>query len=163
MRLMTVSQTNFDRPTTPDLPRILTGLLLALLLVLAPLTPAWAHSHQSPSPAGAHIYLIEPQDGATLSSPVTVKFGLVGMGVAPSGVDVDNTGHHHLLVDVAQLPDLEAPLPTTSEILHFGAGQTETTLNLAPGEHTLRLVLGNYLHIPHDPPLVSEPVTIVVK
>lgn len=101
---------------------------------------------------------------ATPSPPdFTVKFGLVGMGIAPAGVDKDNTGHHHLLIDLAELPPLTEPLPATEQIKHFGGGQTETQISLAPGEHSLQLVLGNYTHVPHDNPVVSEPVTITVK
>lgn len=111
----------------------------------------------------AALYFIEPADGQTVSGPLNVKFGLRGMGVAPAGVQVDNTGHHHLLVDVATLPDLTMPLPKTEQILHFGAGQTETVLNLPAGTHTLQLVLGNFAHIPHATPLVSEKITVTVK
>ncbi len=85
------------------------------------------------------------------------------MGIAPAGVNHPNTGHHHLLVDVAQPPDLNAALPVTENIRHFGAGQTEAELTLPPGKHTLQLVLGDYLHIPHDKPVVSEKITITVK
>ena len=97
---------------------------------------------------------MSPADGATVTSPVTVRFGLEEMGVAPAGVDKINTGHHHLLIDVAEMPPLDMPLPTTDQIRHFGGGQTEVQLDLEPGEHTLQLVLGDYLHIPHDPPLM---------
>jgi len=117
----------------------------------------------SPSPAGATVYFIEPADGAVVTPTFTVKFGLKGMGVAPAGTDVPNTGHHHLLIDVATLPDMSQPLPATDHIVHFGKGQTETEVTLAPGKHTLQLVFANYLHIPHDPPVVSKPITITVK
>ncbi|MGD9582376.1 MAG: DUF4399 domain-containing protein [Lysobacterales bacterium] len=118
---------------------------------------------RTPSPDGARVYLIAPADGAELTSPITVQFGLHGMGVAPAGVAVANTGHHHLLVDVAALPSLDQPLPKDEHHLHFGAGQTETTLKLAPGKHTLQLILGDQLHIPHQPPLLSEKISIVVR
>ncbi len=122
-----------------------------------------ASSLLSPSPAGASVYFIEPADGAVVGTTFTVKFGLKGMGVAPAGTDVPNTGHHHLLIDVAKLPDLKQPLPSTEHILHFGKGQTETELTLPPGKHTLQLVFANYLHIPHDPPVISKRITITVK
>ena len=109
------------------------------------------------------LYFIQPQDGATVSSPVTVKFGLSGMGVAPAGVEVANTGHHHLLIDVDELPPLDQPIPADDNHKHFGGGQTETTVDLEPGEHTLQLLLGNHLHIPGDPPVTSEVITITVE
>ena len=115
----------------------------------------------SKSPEGATAYIVSPQDGDTVGTEVTVVFGLKGMGVAPAGIDAANTGHHHLLVNQEQLP--EAGKPMGDPPLHFGKGQTETTLTLEPGTHTLQLILGNYLHIPHDPPVVSEKITITVK
>lgn len=111
----------------------------------------------------AKVYFIEPMDGATVTSPVTVKFGLKGMGVAPAGVQVEHTGHHHLLVDVDTLPDLTLPLPKSEHVMHFGAGQTETTVDLPAGTHTLQLVLGNYAHVPVGEALVSDKITITVK
>lgn len=111
----------------------------------------------------AVVYIQSPKDGETVSSPVTVRFGLKGMGVAPAGVNTPNTGHHHLLVDLATPPDFNAALAVTDNIKHFGAGQTETELTLPPGKHTLQLVLGDYLHIPHEKPVVSEKITITVK
>lgn len=114
------------------------------------------------SPAGARLYIVSPSDGATVSSPVTVRFGLSGMGVAPAGVKRENTGHHHLLVDTA-LPAMDAPIPADPRHVHFGGGQTEKELSLAPGEHTLQLLLGDENHVPHDPPLVSEVITITVR
>ena len=111
----------------------------------------------------AVVYFLSPKDGETVSSPVTVRFGLKGMGVAPAGVNTPNTGHHHLLVDLATLPDFNAALPVTDNIKHFGAGQTETELTLPPGKHTLQLVLGDHLHIPHEKPVVSQKITITVK
>ena len=91
-----------------------------------------------------------------------VQFGLLGMGVAPAGIDQLHTGHHHLLINVETMPALDAPLPATDQVVHFGKGQTEALIELLPGEHTLQLVLGDYLHRPHDPPLISETVTITV-
>ena len=117
---------------------------------------------RTPSPEGAMVYFLEPQDGATVSSPFTVSFGLRGMGVAPAGITFADSGHHHLLVNVEEAPPEGLPLPTTEQILHFGGGQTETELELPPGEHTLQLVLGDPLHIPHDPPVRSEVIAITV-
>ncbi len=108
-------------------------------------------------------YIISPVDGATVSSPVKVVFGLSGMGVAPAGVDKQGTGHHHLLIDVAELPDLKLPVPGDANHKHFGGGQTEATIELAPGVHTLQLLLGDKFHIPHDTPVTSEKITITVE
>ena len=124
--------------------------------------PAQAAIARTPRPADAVLYVIAPADGATVKSPVTIQFGLRGMGVAPAGVDSPNTGHHHLVVD-APTPPLDLPLPADAQHLHFGGGQTETTLELPPGTHTLQLVLADKVHIPHDPPLVSERITFTVK
>jgi Domain of unknown function (DUF4399) len=115
------------------------------------------------APAGAEVYFIAPQNGAKLHSPVTIKFGLKGMGIAPAGVKFDNTGHHHLLVDtdVSELK-LDAPMPATDKIVHFGKGQTETTQTLTPGKHTLQLIFADYLHQSFDPPLTSKKITVTV-
>jgi hypothetical protein len=118
---------------------------------------------RSPAPADAELYFISPQDGDVVPPTFTVRFGLRGMGVAPAGIDAPNTGHHHLLIDLAERPSLEVPLPANEHVKHFGAGQTETEITLAPGAHTLQLMLGNHLHIPHDPPVVSEKITITVS
>jgi len=112
------------------------------------------------APEGAEVYFISPADGDTVTSPVLVRFGLKGMGVAPAGVQMPNTGHHHLAVN-HETPSLDQPI--SNDILHFGGGQTETTLELEPGEHTLQLILGDYLHIPHDPAILSETITITVE
>lgn len=114
------------------------------------------------SPAGAKVYFIEPKDGAELKSPVKVLFGLSGMGVAPAGTQKENTGHHHLLIDNPAV-DPNVPLPATEQIQHFGNGQTEATVALKPGKHTLQLVLGDWKHQPHSPAVMSETITITVK
>lgn len=128
-----------------------------------PPTPAApATLPRSPAPPGAAAFFITPMNGQTVSSPVTVKFGISGMAVAPAGDTTPNTGHHHLLVDV-ELADATVPVPSDSNHLHFGKGQTETELELAPGEHRLQMVLGDANHVPHDPPVVSTPITITVE
>ena len=109
------------------------------------------------------MYIISPRNGETVSSPFTVRFGLKGMGVAPAGVQFANTGHHHLLVDVAQPPDMTAPLAVTPNIRHFGGGQTEAEITLPAGSHTLQLLLADYIHLPHDTPVMSEKITVTVK
>jgi hypothetical protein len=116
----------------------------------------------TPSKVGSVVYIIEPKDGAVVHSPVTVKFGLRGMGVAPAGVDRPGTGHHHLLID-SEVPPLDRPIAKDSRHLHFGAGQTETVIDLPPGRHTLQLILGDKDHIPHDPPLISKRITVTVE
>ena len=118
---------------------------------------------RTPSPAGAEVYIISPKDGATVHNPVRVQFGVKGMGIAPAGVKFDNTGHHHLLIDTDPPSDQSTPLPVTDKIVHFGKGQTETTINLSPGKHTLQLVLADQNHIPHSPAVVSKKITITVK
>jgi hypothetical protein len=114
---------------------------------------------------GAAVYVIHPLDGQVLNAkkPIQVSFGLRGMGVAPAGVVVEKTGHHHLLIDQRELPDLTMPLPASAQLIHFGGGQTQTEIRLAPGSHTLQLVLGNQYHIPHNPPLISKKITIIVE
>lgn len=109
----------------------------------------------------AQAYIISPQNGEVVGTAFKVKFGLSGMGVAPAGVDVKNTGHHHLLVDMDELPAMDKPMG--GDVTHFGGGQTETTVTLEPGEHTLQLILGDKNHVPHDPAVVSEKITITVK
>ena len=116
----------------------------------------------TPSPADAELYFISPADGATVSNPITVRFGLKNMGVAPAGIQYDNSGHHHLLVDT-ELPALEFPIVNDENHLHFGGGQTEATVELPPGEHTLQLLLGDFAHIPHEPAVMSERITITVE
>ena len=123
---------------------------------------AWAQE-RSAAPEGAEVYIISPVNGAVVESPVTIRFGLRGMGVAPAGFELAGTGHHHLLVDLQELPEMEAPLPATTQVKHFGKGQTETSLELTPGVHSLQLLMGNYLHVPHQAPVLSEKITITVR
>lgn len=137
-------------------------LMTVALLLLVP-NGLNAATGTSKSPLDAKVYIISPQDGETVENPVLVRFGLKGMGVAPAGVIRENTGHHHLLIDVKALPPLGSPIPSDANHMHFGGGQTETTLNLKPGMHTLQLFLGDQTHTPHDPPLFSEKITITVK
>lgn len=117
---------------------------------------------QSPSPEGARVYFIEPADGEEIEGPVKVSFGLSGMGVAPAGVEKEKTGHHHLLIDT-ELEDFDGPIPNDENHRHFGAGQTETIIELTPGKHTLQLILADHNHTPHKPPVKSEIITITVK
>ena len=114
------------------------------------------------SPKGAKVYIIFPKDGKKVKKKFTIKFGLKGMGIAPAGIKFPNTGHHHLIIDGAKF-DMNLPLQASETIRHFGAGQTEATLELAPGKHTLQLVLGDHLHRPHDPPVISKAITVTVE
>ena len=134
--------------------------MLLLLFALGAATAA--DLPRSPAPPEVELYIISPNDGDTVASPVTVRFGLRGMGVAPAGVAMENTGHHHLLID-AELPPQDLPVPADANHVHFGKGQTEAAVTLAPGRHRLRLLLGDHLHIPHDPPVASKPITITVE
>ncbi|MBK7168236.1 MAG: DUF4399 domain-containing protein [Gammaproteobacteria bacterium] len=129
---------------------------LALLLIALGATAG------TPSTPGAEVYFISPLDGETVHNPLTVRFGLRGMGIAPAGVTQANTGHHHLLIDVTELPAPGQPIPADAEHRHFGGGQTETTLELSPGVHTLQLLLADQAHVPHQPPVVSQRITIQV-
>ena len=149
--------------------RTIAPICSLLLLILPALTHAQANTAQAPaalprtaSPAGATVYFIAPQNGAKVTSPFTVRFGLKGMGVAPAGVTNANTGHHHLMID-SDLPPDNLPIQHDDKHRHFGAGQTEVELTLPPGQHTLQLVLGDANHIPHQPPVVSEKITITVQ
>ena len=107
------------------------------------------------------VYFINLEDGDELQSPFLVQFGLRGKGIAPAGVDIDNTGHHHLLINVDSI-DYLLPIPSSSQHIHFGLGQTETELNLPPGKHQLQLILGDKYHVPHQPPLVSNKIQVTV-
>ena len=107
------------------------------------------------------VYFINLEDGDELQSPFLVQFGLKGKGIAPAGVDIDNTGHHHLLINVDSI-DYYLPIPSSSQHIHFGLGQTETELDLPPGKHQLQLILGDKYHVPHQPPLVSNKIQVTV-
>jgi Domain of unknown function (DUF4399) len=115
----------------------------------------------TPSPEGAGVHFVGLSDGARLPTKVTIRFGLRGMGVAPAGLERENSGHHHLLIDT-ELPPLDQPIPNDFNHLHFGAGQTEAEITLKPGTHTLQLLFGDKDHIPHNPPLMSPRIRVVV-
>ena len=141
-------------------------LLVAGWVVLSALLGAC--SRPPPVVAAAYpekegVYFITPRDGDVVTSPVMVRFGLKGKGVAPAGVNQANTGHHHILVDETNLPPMNAAFPSDEHHIHFGGGQTEATVKLAPGKHTLQLVLGDHLHVPLGQPWVSERITVTVK
>lgn len=123
-----------------------------------------AFAQRTPSPPNAMVYIGYPNDGQVVAAgkPFRVWFGLRNMGVAPKGVNFPNTGHHHLLIDT-DLPPMDQEIPNDRQHLHFGAGETETTLELPPGKHTLQLLMGDYRHVPHDPPVYSKKITIIAK
>lgn len=126
-------------------------------------TPTLAAGYVKVSAApGSALYFANLKNGATVSSPVNIQFGLRGMGVAPAGIEKAGTGHHHLLIDVAEL-DVNGPIAVSDQLRHFGLGQTEVTLEMTPGKHTLQLMLGDQNHIPHHPVVMSERITITVK
>jgi len=140
--------------------RLPLSLLAAVMFAIA--APALAGS--TPAPEGAKVYFIGLEDGDTVESPVRVRFGLSGMGVAPAGTEKAGTGHHHLLIDTTLEGDaLDQPIPADENHVHFGGGQTETEIDLSPGTHTLQLVVGDMNHIPHDPPVMSERITVTVE
>jgi hypothetical protein len=139
-----------------------TALSVALCgALVAGLFPTATLAERTAAPEGAKVYIISPKDGETVPQTFKVQFGLSGMGVAPAGADLPKTGHHHLLIDLAELPPLDQPLG--KEIMHFGGGQTEASVTLPPGPHTLQLMLGDKNHVPFDPPVVSEKVHIQVQ
>lgn len=128
----------------------------------APATTASLPQGRLAAPEGARVYFIGLEDGDTVSSPVTIRFGLENAGIAPAGVHREGTGHHHLLVDVTDLAT-DRPIPSDAQNIHFGGGQTQTELELEPGEHTLQLVLGDWKHQPHDSVVSSERITVTVE
>ncbi|WP_029061870.1 DUF4399 domain-containing protein [Labrenzia sp. DG1229] len=144
--------------------------------VIAPIVAAMgmigaqAYAGETPSNPEAKVYFVNLEDGDSVSGPVKVVFGLNGMGVAPAGTEKDNTGHHHLLLNRPPIGQGEDGadefiynLPADENHIHYGGGQTETMLELAPGTHTLQLVLGDLNHVPHDPPIYSDVITITVE
>ena len=136
---------------------------IAAAAVLAASVATVHAEDRTPSPKGAKVFIVSPKNGETVTSPVTVKFGIKGMKLAPAGTKDPNTGHHHLLIDTDPPADLNLPLPASDKVVHFGKAQTETQVNLPPGKHTLQLILGDANHIPHNPPVESKKITITVK
>ncbi len=117
---------------------------------------------RTPAPEGARVWITSPADGASVSGPITVTFGAENLAIVPAGDQTPASGHHHLLINT-ELPNLGVPIPADEQHVHFGKGQTETTLELGPGTYTLQLLAGDYLHIPHEPSVASEVITIVVE
>lgn len=136
------------------------GLLACCLAAIC--STAFADNQRSPSFEGASIAFANLANGDVVPPGFVAKFTISGMGIAPAGSQIENTGHFHLLIDLAELPPMDQPLPATEQIVHFGKGQTETTLDLTEGQHRLQLLLADYAHVPHDPPVLSEVITITV-
>ena len=138
---------------------------LSLLTIALLSTIAVAQAGETPAPADAKVYFINLKDGDTVTSPVTIRFGLSGMGIAPAGTEAPNTGHHHLFIDAPALEGdaLNEAIPMDEHHLHFGKGQTEASVTLTKGSHTLQLVLGDWSHIAHKPPVMSERITVNVE
>lgn len=139
----------------------MTRLLSAVAVFALLAAPTLAREE---APPGAVAYIVSPADGEVVTSPVKVQFGLKGIGVAPAGVEFPDTGHHHLLIDMDPPSNLNEPMPSDDpKLVHFGLGQTETVIELEPGTHTLQLMLGDFNHVPHDPPIMSSKITITVE
>ncbi|ERS08160.1 rod shape-determining protein RodA [Labrenzia sp. C1B70] len=144
--------------------KIMKRLAIGLGAAVLALTGAVAQAGETPAPDGVKLYFVNLKDGDTVKSPVTIQFGLSGMGVAPAGTEKENTGHHHLIIDESiEGEELNEAIPADDNHKHFGGGQTETTIELPAGSHTLQLVLGDWSHIPHNPPVMSEKITITVE
>ncbi len=154
-----------DADHIPHTPPIYSDKIHVMVVESAPPPVAAAQASapgtRHPSPPGARVYIISPANGAYLPTTFAVRFGLEKMGVAPAGVDKPNSGHHHLLVD-APLPSFDQPIPNDENHLHFGGGQTEATVTLPKGRHKLQLLLGDAFHVPHQPPVYSDPIVVYV-
>jgi hypothetical protein len=167
MRRKTLTPSAFDAGRPPHARRrhalraAMCAALLATLGSFAPLRAALAE--QTASPPGAQEYIIWPSDGAVIhGGKLWVRMGLRNMGVCPKGVVFPNTGHHHLLIDT-DLPPLDQEIPSDRNHLHFGAGETETMIQLPPGKHTLQLLMGDDMHVPHNPPVYSKKITVIAR
>ena len=146
---------------------LISSVALSLAITPSVMSEQLTEMPNSSSPANAQVYFLSPTNGQVLnaadSEGIAVEFGLNGMKVSPAGPAVPDSGHHHLLINMNELPDLTKPLPASDQVLHFGKGQTNTRIQLPPGSHRLQLVLGNHVHIPHNPPVMSKVIEIVIK
>ena len=129
--------------------------LMKILLIISTIFATFSVS------ANPKVYFINLEDGDRVESPFLIQFGLSGMGIAPAGTDRSNTGHHHLLINVDDI-DLSKPIPSSSNHIHFGGGQTESFVDLMPGDYSMQLVLGDMTHTPHNPPIISQRINITV-
>jgi hypothetical protein len=137
--------------------------LLAAVMSSALSVQATESSIVSSVSADALVWIESPQDGQRLSSPVTLSFGSSGVEISPAGIERNNSGHHHLLINLQTLPAMDMPLSANAQVIHFGKGQTQATIELEPGVHSLQLLLGNHLHVPHARPVMSDKITITVE
>lgn len=139
------------------------SILLAIAVFMC--TPAMAQTAELSTDvaADAQVWIESPGDGQVVSSPVAIVFGSKNVSISPAGIEQSNSGHHHLMIDMDELPAMNMPLPGSAQLIHFGKGQSSTSLSLEPGVHSLQLVLGNHIHVPHTRPVLSEKITIVVK
>ena len=135
------------------------SIFLFIVFLFAPIQ-SYTESY---SDKNKRLFFITPSNGEEVTNPVTIKFGILGMEIVPAGKDKPMSGHHHLLINVEKLPNMKSPIPADKNHLHFGKGQTETQLNLPSGRHTLQLLLGDYMHVPHEKPLISDKIEIIVK
>ena len=135
------------------------SIFLFIVFLFAPIQ-SYTESY---SDKNKRLFFITPSNGEEVTNPVNIRFGIVGMEIAPAGKNKPMSGHHHLLVNVEKLPNMKSPIPADKNHLHFGKGQTETQLNLPSGRHTLQLLLGDYMHVPHEKPLISDKIEIIVK
>jgi hypothetical protein len=135
------------------------SIFLFIVFLFAPIQ-SYTESY---SDKNKRLFFITPSNGEEVTNPVTIRFGIVGMEIVPAGKDKPMSGHHHLLINVEKLPNMKSPIPADKNHLHFGKGQTETKLNLPSGRHTLQLLLGDYMHVPHEKPLISDKIEIIVK
>ena len=139
------------------------ALSLCSLLLPYKLVNSAGGLSKSLSNSNAEVFIISPLDKEIVSSPVEIIFGITNMTVAPAGIKKELSGHHHLIIDTNVLPNLSKPIPSNEKHLHFGKGQTRTSIDLKSGTHTLQLIFGDYVHIPHDKPLISKKITITVE
>jgi Domain of unknown function (DUF4399) len=150
-----------DKNHIPHSPPVMSERIRVIVAETPPPASASESGGRHASPSGARVYFEDPKNGAYVKPKVRIRFGLVNMGVAPAGIDKANTGHHHLLIDTP-VPPLDQPIPNDPNHLHFGAGQTEAEVTLPLGTHTLQLLLGDNNHVPHDPPVMSQPIKVTV-
>ena len=135
---------------------------ILICIILFFVSPASSNDGQH-SNKNKRIFFINLSDGESVTSPVTVQFGINGMSIVPAGINKPMSGHHHLLINLENLPDMTKPIPADKNHLHFGKGQTETIIELPKGKHSLQLLLGNYIHVPHKVPFLSEKIVIIVE
>lgn len=141
-------------------PLLFCGLLLAALAF--PASPVQADGQRTPSPPGATVGFANLADGDVVPPGFVAKFTISGMQISPAGTPAENSGHFHLLINLDELPQLDQPLPATEQILHFGKGQAEAALDLPPGKYRLQVLLADHAHVPHDPPVMSDVITITI-